>query len=129
MDEPRWVSELVVLIMHTGQLREHGGLSGLRDAGALASALSRPRSPWAYAHDTDLATQAACYGLGVARSHPLNDGIKRVAFLAMVVFLELNQHQLRVTQRDAVEQVLALAAGALSEEALAAWVRAHLHRV
>ena len=65
----------------------------------------------------------------MARSHPFNDGNKRVAFLAMVVFLELNQHQLRVTQRDAVEQVRALAAGALSEEALAAWVRAHLHGV
>lgn len=129
MDEPRWISELVVLIVHTGQLREHGGLPGLRDAGALASALSRPRNRWAYAHDTDLATLAACYGFGVARSHPFNDGNKRVAFLAMVVFLELNQHQLRVTQRDAVEQVLALAAGALSEEALAAWVRAHLCRV
>lgn len=65
----------------------------------------------------------------MARSHPFNDGNRRVAFLAMVVFLELNQHQLRFTQRDAVEQVLALAAGARAEEALAAWVRVHLHRV
>lgn len=126
MDEPRWIPTLAIEVIHLDQVREHGGFSGLRDRGALESALARPRNKWIYENATDLADLAAAYGYGLARSHPFNDGNKRVAFLAVVVFIELNGAQLDVSERDVVSTILALAAGELTESAFAAWIRAHL---
>ncbi len=79
MGEPRWVERLIVEAVHLDQLREHGGLPGLRDENTLEAALARPRHKWAYG-STDLATLAAAYGYGLVTSHPYRDGNKRTAF-------------------------------------------------
>jgi death on curing protein len=59
-------------------------------------------------------------------SHPYRDGNKRIAFLAMVVFLGLNGADLEATQEEVVTTMLAAAAGQLTESQLADWVRDHL---
>ncbi|MGN6500124.1 MAG: type II toxin-antitoxin system death-on-curing family toxin [Tsuneonella sp.] len=123
--EPRWVSEAVALAMHDRQLAEHGGPAGVRDAGALASALARPVNRWAYGED-DPCALAAAYAFGLARNHAFVDGNKRTAWLAARVFLRLNGAALRFAERDAIAAVLALAAGELSEDELADWFRQHL---
>ena len=117
------MSRLVVEAIHFDQLREHGGLAGLRDEGALEAALARPRHKWAYRHKADIAALAAAYGFGLARGHPFHDGNKRAAFVTMVVFLELNGHQFGAPEEDVVRTMTALAAGTLSEAALARWLR------
>jgi death on curing protein len=126
MREPRWVPRLVLEAVHVDQLREHGGLSGLRDENALESALARPRQKWAYDQDADLAMLAAAYGFGIAKSHPYQDGNKRTAFLAMAIFLGLNGYEIEATEAEVVTVMLALAAGHLSESQLADWLREHL---
>jgi len=73
--EPRWLSRLVVDAIHNDQLREHGGLPGIRDENVLESALARPRQKWHYAEETDLATLAAAPGFGLVKNHPYRDGI------------------------------------------------------
>src|SRR5436309_4901048 len=100
MREPRWVPRLVLEAVHVDQLREHGGLPGLRDENALESALARPRQKWAYDEDADLALLAAAYGFGIASNHPYRDGNKRVAFLAMAVFLGLNGYEIEATETE-----------------------------
>ncbi|NIP87774.1 MAG: type II toxin-antitoxin system death-on-curing family toxin, partial [Gammaproteobacteria bacterium] len=72
--------------IHRDQLRQHGGVPGVRDENALESALARPRNKWAYDPDADLAALAAAYGYGLATNHGYNDGNKRIAFMAMYVF-------------------------------------------
>jgi len=124
--EPRWVPRLVVEAIHFDQLREHSGLSGLRDEGALEAALARPRNKWAYRPKLDLATLAAAYGFALARNHPFRDGNKRVAFVTMVVFLELNACQFTAPEPDVVRTMTAVAAGTTSEAALARWIRASM---
>src|SRR3972149_5756002 len=94
MAEPVWVDRLVVDAVHAQQLREHGGLHGVRDENALESALARPRNKWAYDPESDLATLAAAHGYGLATNHPYRDGNKRIAFLTMVIFLGLNGRDL-----------------------------------
>jgi len=126
MDEPRWVPDMVVEVIHFDQLREHGGLPGVRDRGALESALARPRNKGTYGPATDLAALASAYGYGLVKSHPFNDGNKRVGFMVVVVFVELNQHQLNASEDDVVKVFLALAAGDLSEDELASWLRSHI---
>ena len=109
--------------IHNDQLREHGGLPGIRDENLLESALARPKQKWQYLERTDFPTFAAAYAFGLVTSHPYRDGNKRVGFLAMVTFLGINHHHFEATDPDVVAMFLALADGRVSEEALADWIR------
>ena len=129
MATPRWVPRLVLDSVHLDQLREHGGLPGIRDENALEAALARPQQKHHYEPDSDLATLAAAYAFGLARAHPFNDGNKRTAFLAAMIFLGLNGKDLDATEEEVVQMVTALAAGSLSEASLAEWLRARLVRL
>lgn len=124
--EPRWLDRLVVEAMHVDQVREHGGLIGLRDENTLESGLARARQRWHYDSEADLATLAAAYMYGLCRNHAFRDGNKRVGFLSAVVFLELNGQYFEATDDEVVAQTLALAAGDLSEADLADWIRNHV---
>jgi death on curing protein len=123
--EPRWLTRLVVDAIHHDQIREHGGLRGVRDDHGLETALARPRQKWSYSDRTDGATLAAAYAFGIAQHHPYTDGNKRIAFLAMVTFLEINGYEFSASEADVVTEILALADGRVSEEALADWIRRH----
>ncbi len=124
--EPRWVQRVVVDAIHLDQIREHGGLPGLRDEGLLESALARPRHKWTYKRRPDLASLAAAYGYGIVKNHPYRDGNKRVAFLTAVVFLGLNGIDLVAEEADVVTMMLTAAAGQCSEADLAKWIRSHI---
>ncbi len=124
--EPIWIDRVVLDAVHTDLLHTHGGLAGVRDENALESALARPRHRWAYGRRSDLATLAASYGFGLARNHPYRDGNKRIAFLAMAVFLGLNGHEIEAPEADVVTLMVGIAAGRLSETRVAGWVRGHI---
>lgn len=123
--EPKWLSRLVVDAIHNDQLREHGGLPGVRDENVLESALARPQQKWHYADRTDVPMLAAAYAYGLVQNHPYRDGNKRIGFLAMVTFLGVNGHDFSATDAEIVTQFLALAGGHISEDDLADWIREH----
>ena len=104
-------------------IREHGGMPGLRDEHALEAALARPLQRRAYDAEADLAELAAAYGYGLATGHPFHDGNKRIAFVTMAVFLELNGAPLEADEAEVVTVMLSLAAGETTEGQLASWVR------
>ena len=122
-EEPRWVDRLVVEATQFDLVRAHGGLLGLRDEHGLEAALARPRQRLAYTPEANACELAAAYGHGLAASHPFHDGNKRIAFVTMAVFLELNGVELAATEADVVTVMLALAAGELDEDGLAKWLR------
>lgn len=121
----RFVDRQVLLMLHEESLAEHGGALGMRDEGLFESALARPQNLVQYGRP-DTADLAASYGVGLAKNHAFVDGNKRVAFLAVGLFLALNGWRLQTTQAEATLTMLAVAAGELSEEALAAWLRSHI---
>lgn len=123
--EPRWISKRALLLLHEESLAEFGGARGLRDEGLLDSALARAPNAWAYQDGSTIPELAASYGYGLARNHAFLDGNKRVAFLAIGLFLALNGCFLKAGKADAVETMLAVAAGDLDEAGLAAWIRAN----
>ena len=123
MREPRWVPRIVVDAVHIDQIREHGGLAGIRDENALESALARARNKWEYDKSSDIADVAAAYGFGIVKSHPYRDGNKRIAFLTMVIFLGLNGYALDTPEAEVVTTMLATADKTLTEKALAEWIR------
>lgn len=124
----RWVSKQALVLLHGESLATHGGREGMRDEGLLESALMRPQNIVAYAdadNPPDAAALAASYGVDLAKNHPFVDGNKRAAFLAVGLFLYLNGLRLQANQTDATLTMLAVAAGDITEEAFAAWLRDH----
>jgi death-on-curing protein len=123
--EPQWLSRVVVDAIHSDQLREHGGLPRIRDETVLESALARPQQKWHYTADADVPLLAAAYAFGLVKNHPYRDGNKRIGFLAMATFLGLNDHELTATDAEVVTEMLALADGRVTENALVDWIRQH----
>ena len=72
--------------------------------------------------------KAAVLAVRIARNHPLPDGNKRLAWQALTMFCALNGYSLRVEPDEAVETMLAIAAGELDEAAVARWLGPHLGR-
>lgn len=115
------------MAIHRRQLAEHSGREGIRDPALLTSTLARPRNLLAYVEETpDLAALAAAYAFGIARQHPFVDGNKRTAWVVSRAFLKLNGHDLNALQGEKYGAMLDLAAGCVSEQQLADWIRAHL---
>ena len=124
MGEIVWIEKQALILLHNISLAEHGGSPGLRDEGLLDSALARPQNLVAYG-EPDIAALAASYGYGLAKNHPFIDGNKRAEFLGIGLCLDLNGLALEVGQPEAIATIFALAAGELSEDELAAWIREH----
>jgi len=120
--EPFWLTRQIIVAIHGEQLAIYGGASGLRDQGMLVSALDRPKNKWAYER-AELAELAAAYAYGIARNHPFVDGNKRTSLLALYTFLGVNGVDFEVPEAEAAAMILSLAAGEVSEESLARWIR------
>jgi death on curing protein len=120
--EPTWITYDQAIAMHSRQLRRFGGAPGLRDEGMLRSALERPLNKWHY-EQAGLAELAAADACGLAKNHAFVDGNKRIAFMTMMVFLRKNGVRFAPEPAHATKIILALAAGEVSEESLARWIR------
>lgn len=90
--------------------------------------MARPQNLFAYNTDVDIAALAACYGYGLAKNHAFVDGNKRVAFIAVGLFLGLNGYRLMAEQIDAYNAMIALASGEISEDVFADWIRKNIRK-
>ncbi|HEX3810550.1 MAG TPA: type II toxin-antitoxin system death-on-curing family toxin [Rhizomicrobium sp.] len=122
MKEWIWLDADVLLAAHDEQIAEHGGGAGMRDSGLFESALGRARNLAAYG-DPDAAALAASYAFGLAKNHAFVDGNKRIAFVALELFLDLNGFVLTADDAQSVIVMLSLASSAFSEDELAEWIR------
>lgn len=122
MTEPRWLTTEEVRATHERQLVRFGGPAGLRDENALESALARPINRWRY-EEAGLAELAAAYAFGLTRNHAFVDGNKRIAFVAMMLFLRLNGVRFAPDQAQAAAIIIALAASEVDEPGLTRWIR------
>ena len=121
--EPLWLAKADILELHDYVLARTGGAAGLRDEGLLESALARAPNRFGYENVDGLPELAAAYAFGIAKNHPFVDGNKRAAFLALGLFLDLNGLDLKATDGNATEVMLAVASSGMDERALAAWIR------
>lgn len=112
----------MALAFHHDQLRVHGSGAAIRDRGLLESALARARE---LADDgaPDAAALAAAYAFGIARNHPFVDGNKRTALVVCETFLIDNGWDLVGSDAELVVLFEDLAAGEVTEEELAGWLR------
>src|SRR5580698_6398436 len=125
-----WLTLQEVHAIHALQIAHHGGASGTRDEGLLESALGRAQNIAAYSEETpSLAILAAAYGAGIVRNHPFVDGNKRTGLMAAFVFIERNGFTVTASQEEAYFVFYDLAAGKLSEDALAQWLETNTEPV
>ncbi|AXG99215.1 type II toxin-antitoxin system death-on-curing family toxin [Deinococcus wulumuqiensis] len=111
-----YLTEEQVTRLHDRALQKYGGAAGIRDAGALASALAQP-SQEAFGAEfyPTLNEKAAAYLVFLARNHPFSDGNKRTAYLAAATFLLMNGVKLRGSDDAVFELVLQTARGELPD--------------
>ena len=116
----------IVCQIHAEAIASFGGSPGIRDMALLESAVAAPQAGFggksAYA---DLVEVAAAYLFFLCRNHPFVDGNKRTGFVAAELFLRLNGWALTADDASCVLTMLAVAAGDITEEAFAAWLREH----
>lgn len=115
-----YISVDEAMFIHGVLLARHGGSPGLRDAGALESALVRPQ----LGYYDDLIAEAAALLESLAINHPFVDGNKRVAFGVVDVFLRINGHRIACSADDAYAFMIDLfEANRFRYEHLEPWLR------
>ena len=125
----RYLSLAEVLDLHRMVIEQAGGTTGLRDLGALESAVAQPRMTFGGEDLYPSAIEkAAALCLSLVQNHPFVDGNKRVGHAAMETFLLLNGFEINAVTEEQEQLILALAAGRLSREDLVAWLRGHVQR-
>ena len=113
-----------VLVIHEDTISHEGGLSGLRDAGLLESAVMMPQQQFGghFLHD-GLAAMAAAYLYHITQNHPFHDGNKRAAVMAALVFLDVNGITKLPNPKQLEAVALAVASGDMSKNELIEWFR------
>ena len=116
-----------VVALHRAVLAATGGADGIRDLGALESALAQPKATF---DGTDLyptlVDKASALAFGLAMNHPFVDGNKRIAHAAMAVFLDLNGFSIEAAIDEQERLMLTLAAGQLPRVDLTTWLESHV---
>ena len=113
------------LELHRVLIARFGGSGGVRDAGALESALFRPQTGY---YDS-LALEAAALMQSLAMNHPFVDGNKRVGFALTAIFLRMNGYRL-VVAADAAERFVIerLISQHVTLEEIAQWLTEYMHK-
>lgn len=122
-EEPRWITEPMLLAIHARQIERYGGAHGVLDQNVVRSALARPVQRWAYNEDADLADLDAAYLVGFARSQGFNDGNKRTALACALVFLSINDRPLRAPPAELYTLTMRAATNQADDEVVAAYFR------
>lgn len=119
-----WIEFETVLWLHSLAISRFPGTPGIRDLGAIHSALARPQHLTTYG-EPSAAQLAAAYTNGIQRNQGFVDGNKRTAFLTGATFLERNGFLFDATTQSIVQTMENLGVGRIDEFALARWFTAH----
>jgi len=123
----RYLSLQEVISLHSLLVSQSGGSDGLRDRGALESAVAQPEASFG-GEDLypDLASKAGALGHSLIQNHPFVDGNKRIGHAAMEVFLLLNSHEIDASVEDQEKIIIDVASGKVSRIELSKWISKHM---
>ena len=126
----RYLSLGEVLVLHDRLLTTSGGAAGIRDLGALESAVAQPRMTFG-GQDLypDLVAKATAMAFSLIQNHPFIDGNKRIGHAAAATLMLLNGFELVAPVDEAEATILGVASGSVSRPALDSWFRTHVRRL
>jgi death-on-curing protein len=123
----RYLAVEEVLELHRMAIDRSGGSHGIRDPGALESAVAQPQMTFSGADlYPSLTAKAAALGFSLVCNHPFVDGNKRAGHAATETFLVLNGWEIAARVDEQEQIILQLAAGNLKREEFTAWVESHI---
>lgn len=96
-----YLTLIEVLSMHKVLIQKYGGMDGIRDMGALESALFRPQTGY---YD-DITEEAAALWESLSQNHPFLDGNKRISLAVVYTFLGLNGYKLKIDVQEAINYI------------------------
>lgn len=111
---------------HDLTIKRHGGVSGIRDEGAIRGAIDHPVNIALYENGATAGRLAAAVCAGIAKAHGFTDGNKRAALFALAMQLLVLGFRLDASQKETRDIIWAVADGQMGETELAEWVDAHL---
>ena len=108
-----------ILIILEDQIRNYGGLFGVRDLNLLSSAIFMPESSFDgnYLHET-IPSMAAAYCYHLCQNHPFLDGNKRVALASSLVFLDINGYELNCDEEILYQKIMDVAGSEIKKDEL-----------
>jgi len=123
----RYLTLEEVLELYRRIIEQSGGSLGIRDAGALESAIAQPRMTFG-GDDLypSLIEKASAIGFSLIKNHPFVDGNKRIGHAAIETFLVVNGFEIIATVEEQEIIILALAAGEMTREDFTEWLRGHV---
>ncbi|AOQ24668.1 hypothetical protein MTAT_20130 [Moorella thermoacetica] len=123
----RWIEINTVKEIHRRVIKVTGGIDAIRDESLLESAVLVPLATFG-GRDLypDLLTKVAVLLERLTNNHPFVDGNKRTAFVAAATVLKDNGLDLRASQQEVVEFMLAVAEGRLEFKNIKGWIEAHI---
>jgi death on curing protein len=129
----KFLSVELVRIIQADLVRRYGGRTGLRDPELLESAVVHPRmtvggKPACRPAYRTIFDKASAYGFHLCRNHPFIDGNKRVAFVAMYIFLQKNGWTLNAPEENAYRMMMELASAKITRSELSAWLKRNSRR-
>ena len=115
-----------VLQILEDQIRNYGGIYGVRDINLLSSAIYMPESSFGgqYLHET-IPAMAAAYTFHICQNHPLLDGNKRLALASSLVFLDINGYEFHCDDKTLYRAIMKLAKGETKKEDLINFYEKH----
>ena len=115
-----------VLAIHDRLIEVFGGPAGVRDLGILESALYRPQT----GYYEDIIQMSAALFESLLMNHPFVDGNKRAAFFVTDTFLRLNGYRIQVESKAAHSFIIELLeTNTVNMDALAIWIKDHIHKL
>ncbi|MDB9540952.1 type II toxin-antitoxin system death-on-curing family toxin [Anabaenopsis tanganyikae CS-531] len=123
----RYLLLIEVIELHRQIIEQSGGALGIRDLGAVESALAQPRMTFGGEElYPTLVDKAAAMGFSLIMNHPFIDGNKRIGHGAMEVFLVMNGLEINASIDEQEEIILSLASGKFDREAFTQWLKSHV---
>lgn len=113
--------------IHDILIEKFGGAKGIRDSGALESAINRPYQTF---DDQDLypdpVDKAAAIFESIISNHPFVDGNKRTAYVLMRLILLQNRLDIKTGQDEKFDFVIKAAKSELTFGQISDWIKRHL---
>jgi len=126
----RYLSLGEVLQLYRQIVAQTGGTQGIRDLGALGSALAQPRVTFGGQElYPTIIEKTSALGFSLIQNHPFVDGNKRAGHAAMETFLVLNGFEIDASVDEQERTVLQVASGKLERDEFTAWLRGHIVRM
>ncbi len=123
----RYLTVGEALEIYSRVMQQSGGLVGIRDWGALASAVAQPRMTFSGAElYSTLVEKASALGFSLIQNHPFIDGNKRTGHAALETFLVVNGYRLDAPSAEQAEIILQVASGTIGRDAFTDWLRTHI---